>query len=316
MILSFKHFYKSFLRSYGQVMLQGNAITGLLFLLGIALNSPTMLLGSILAIISAFAVARLCRYYDVNAVRQGLYGFNAALVGLAVLYFLPLSFISLFVVIVGGAFSTAVMHFMISKMARIPAFTTPFILTTWLILQFINYAELTTVVSGVVGNVVDGVVSSAPDMGDDAGMNFAIVVGHFKASMRGVGQVMLQEYWLSGAFFLCALFVNCRKSAVWAFIGSAVGMLIAIGFSFPQEKIMMGLYGYNSCLVAIALVGRYPNKQWLIMFAIVFAVLLTRAFELANIPALTAPFVITTLLVIALVKIQTSYVNKSNAKPA
>ena len=89
MIFSFKHFYKSFLRSYGQVMLQGNAITGLLFLLGIALNSPTMLLGSILAIISAFAVAKLCRY-DVNIVQQGLYGFNAALVGVAVFYFLPI----------------------------------------------------------------------------------------------------------------------------------------------------------------------------------------------------------------------------------
>ena len=303
MTLPFKHFYKSFLRSYGQVMLQGNAITGLLFLLGIALNSPTMLLGSTLAIISACAVARLCRY-DVNAVRQGLYGFNAALVGVAVFHFLPVSFISLFVVIVGGTFSTAVMHFMMSRMTSIPAFTTPFILSTWLILLFINYAEL------------NSVVSSTLDMGDDVGMNAATVASYFQASMRGVGQVMLQEYWLSGVFFLCALFVNSRKSAAWAFIGSAAGMLIAIGFSFPQEKVMMGLYGFNSCLVAIALVGRYPNKQWLIFFAIVFAVLLTRGFELANIPALTAPFVITTLLVIALVKIQTSYVNKSNAKSA
>ena len=311
MIFPFEHFYKSFLRSYGQVMLQGNAITGLLFLFGIAVNSPTLLLGSILAIISAFAVARLCRY-DVNAVQQGLYGFNAALVGVAVLYFLPLSFISLFVVIVGGAFSTVLMHFMMSRMTNIPAFTTPFILSTWLILLFINYAEF----NSVVGSVVGSVVSSTLDMGDDVGMNTATVSGYFQASMRGVGQVMLQEYWLSGVFFICALFVNSRKSAVWAFIGSAAGMLIAIGFSFPQEKVMMGLYGFNSCLVAIALIGFYPSKQWVIMFAIVLAVLLTRGFELVSIPALTAPFVITTLLVIALVKIQTSYVNKSNAKPA
>ena len=307
MIFPFEHFYKSFLRSYGQVMLQGNAITGLLFLLGIALNSLTMLLGSILAIISAFAVAKLCRY-DVNAVQQGLYAFNAALVGVAVFYFLPVSLISLFFVIVGGAFSTALMHFMMTRMANIPAFTTPFILSTWLILLFINYAELNTVVGSVV--------SSTLDMGDDVGINTATVAGYFQASMRGVGQVMLQEYWLSGVFFLCALFVNSRKSAAWAFIGSTVGMLIAIGFSFPQDKVIMGLYGFNSCLVAIALAGRYPNKPWLTMLAIVLAVLLTRAFELINIPALTAPFVITTLLVITLVKIQTCYVKKLNTKPA
>lgn len=303
MTFPFEHFYKSFFRSYGQVMLQGNAITGLLFLLGIALSSPTMLLGSILAIISAFTMARLCQY-DVNAVQQGLYGFNAALVGIAVFYFLPISFISLFTVIVGGAFSTALMHFMMTRMSSTPAFTTPFILSTWLILLFINYTELSTVVSSsLVGN-------------DFEGVNIATVVHYFQASMRGVGQVMLQEYWLSGVIFIWALFVSSRRAAVWAFIGSTAGMLIAIVFNFPQEKIMMGLYGFNSCLVAIALVGCYPNKQWLIMIAIVLAVLLTRGFELVNIPALTAPFVITTLLVMALVKIQTSYVNKRNTKPA
>ncbi|WP_197411259.1 urea transporter [Colwellia sp. TT2012] len=304
MTLPFKQFYKSFLRSFGQVMLQGNAITGLLFLLGIGLSSPIMLLGSILATISGLAVAKLCRF-DLTTMENGLYGFNAVLVGVAVFYFLPVSFTSLLIVIFGGAFSTALTHFMLVRVTSVPAFTTPFILSTWGLLSFIDYAKLSTVPSTVFSSDLAGYRFS--------GMNSAALVDYFQASMRGISQVMLQDYWLTGVFFLCAIFIHCRTAAIAAFIGSAVGMLLATGFNFPHEKVMMGLYGFNSCLVAIALVGRYENKPWLIMLAILLTVVLTRAFEWLSIPVLTAPFVITTLLIIALVNIQTNYADKRNA---
>ncbi|KGJ90701.1 urea transporter [Colwellia psychrerythraea] len=301
MTFPFEHFYKSFLRSCGQVMLQGNAITGLLFLLGIALNSTTMLLGITLAIISALAVAKLWQF-DLTVVQDGLYGFNAALVGVAVFYFLPVSFFSTLMVIFGGAFSTVLMHFTLTRMARIPAFTTPFILSTWLILLFIEYTELTII------------VSHSLDEGYFGGNNTATVIDYFQASMRGIGQVMLQGYWLSGLFFFCALFIHARKVAAWALFGSFTSLLIATGLNFPQEKIIMGLYGFNSCLVAIALSDRYPAKPWLITLAVLVSVLLTRLFELLTLPALTAPFVITTLLCIGLVNLKNFYDAKRSAK--
>ncbi|ALO35857.1 hypothetical protein CMT41_14855 [Colwellia sp. MT41] len=309
MTLPFKQFYKSFLRSFGQVMLQGNAITGLLFLLGIGLSSPTMLLGSILATISGLAVAKLCRF-DLTTMENGLYGFNAVLVGVAVFYFLPVSLTSLLIVIFGGAFSTALTHFMLVRLTSVPAFTTPFILSTWGLLLFIDYAKLSTVPSTVSSTVLSSDLAGY----SFSGLNSATLVDYFQASMRGISQVMLQDYWLTGVFFLCAIFIHCRTAALWAFIGSTVGLLLATGFNFPHEKVMMGLYGFNSCLVAIALVGRYENKPWLIMLAILLAVVFTRAFEWLSIPALTAPFVISTLLIIALVNIHRSYADKRKAQ--
>ena len=291
MTFPFKLNYKSFLRSFGQVMLQGNAITGLLFLLGIAVNSPVMLLGTALATLSSLVVANLCQF-NLTARKSGLYSFNAALVGVAVFYFLSVSFSSLLVVIFGGAFSTLLTHFMLIRMTSIPAFTTPFIISTWLILLFIDYAQL------------NSAVSSSLNEGDFGGVNSITVIDYLQASMRGVSQVMLQDSWLTGVIFLCAILVHSRTAAIAAFIGSAVGMLIATGFNFPQEKVMMGFYGFNSCLVAIALVGKYPNKHYLIFFALLVSVLLTSVFELLAVPALTAPFVLSTWLSIWLVNLK------------
>jgi len=275
-------------------MLQENAITGLLFVLGIGLNSPTMLLGGILATVSALVIAKLCRY-NLTAVQSGLYGFNAALVGIAVFYFLPVSPISLTFAILGGALSALLMQFMITKLTCTPALTTPFILTTWLMLVLIDYAGLSTIVHSSFSDV-----------------NSVTLVDYFLAILRGVGQVMLQDYWFSGVIFLCALAFNSIQIAVWAVFGSAAGLLLAFVFSFSVEQSLMGIYGFNSCLVAVAVAGRYPKKYWLIMLATLISVLLTRAFELFSLPTLTAPFVLTTWLMISLVKIKHNSIETSS----
>ncbi|PKH85490.1 urea transporter [Colwellia sp. Bg11-28] len=284
-----ENFTKRFLSSLAQVMLQSNTVTGFLFLVGIGLNSPTMLLGCILAILSSLAVAKLFQY-DSNCVTKGFYGFNAALVGIAVFSLLPLSFISLVLVLLGGAFSALLMHVMITKIPSIPALTTPFILSTWTIVL-----------------IIDSVGLADPMSGSFTGSISPTLIDSLQGVLRGVGQVMLQDSWLSGAVFCCALLFSSYKTAVWAILGSLIGLLVATTFGFSQEKAMMGLYGFNGCLVAIALVDRYPNKYWLIILAILFSVLFTRVFEMIAIPAFTAPFVMTTWLMIGIVKLKADF---------
>jgi len=280
------NFCKHFLFNFSQVMLQKNALTGLLFLLGIGLNSPEMLLGSILAILSALVVVKLCKY-DLSAVQSGLYGFNAALVGIAVFYFLPINSTSLAFVVCSGAFSSLLMHFMMTRLASIPTLTTPFILTTWLMLVVIEYAGL---------SIVEPSYFHTPKQ--------LTTLDYFIATLRGIAQVMLQDSWLCGAILLCSLALNSIKTAAWALTGSAISMLMAVAFTFSQEMMLLGVYGFNSCLVAIALEARFSKKYWLIMLGILVSVLLTRAFEQVSLPALTAPFVITTWLMISFVKIK------------
>ncbi len=295
---SFEHFAKSILSSSAQVMLQANPITGLLFLIGIGINSITMLLGCLLAILSSLVTAKLFQY-DSEPINKGIYSFSAALVGISVFTLLPLSFIAFVLVIFGGVLSTLLMHFMITKIPSMPALTTPFILTTWIIVLIIYYAALVIPsLENQTGSVnLESIITPVT-------MSFIDSLG---GAFRGVGQVMLQDNWLSGAVFFCALLFSSYKAAAWAIVASLIGFVIAIWFGFSQERAMMGLYGFNACLVAITLTDRYPNKYCFTLFATLLSVLITRAFEEVTIPALTAPFVMTIWLIIGLDKLRSIF---------
>ena len=129
--------------SFSQVMLQKNVLTGFIFFLAVGFSSLIMLVGSTLATISALVVAKLCKY-QLTSVQSGLYGFNAVLVGIAVFHFLPFSTVSLLFVVSGGVISSLLMHLMLMRLKSIPALTTPFILTTWLILIIAEHLGVTS----------------------------------------------------------------------------------------------------------------------------------------------------------------------------
>ena len=85
---------KIFLRGVGQVMFQENALTGLLFLVGIAaaageedprfavLMAVGGLIGTVLGTLTAWLAG-----YDRDEVRDGIYGFNGTLVGIAMFFY-------------------------------------------------------------------------------------------------------------------------------------------------------------------------------------------------------------------------------------
>ena len=81
---------KIFVRGIGQVMFQDNALTGLLFLVGIAAagfeESPSfallMAVGGLVGTIVGTLTAKLLGY-DEKDIRDGIYGFNGTLVGIA-----------------------------------------------------------------------------------------------------------------------------------------------------------------------------------------------------------------------------------------
>jgi len=257
-----------------------------------------MLLGCLLSISSSVVTAKLFRY-DPESIKNGIYSFSAALVGISVFTLLPFTYIAFILVLFGGVLSTLLMHLMITKIPSMPALTTPFILSTWIIVLIIDYLTL-----------------AIPSIDDQTGhLNQEIIVTPITLSFvdalngafSGVGQVMLQDNWLSGAVFCCALLFSSSKAAVGAILASLIGFVIATWLGFSQDKAIMGLYGFNACLVAITLIDRFPNKYWFILFAILLSVLLTRAFEEVIIPALTAPFVMTVWFIIGLDKLRVTF---------
>lgn len=277
MKLTINQIPKAIFRSFSQIMLQKSSLTGLLFCLGIAINSLSMLLAALLAVVISIITATLYRY-NAALIKQGVYGFNAALVGMAVGCFLPLSLLSLILIVIGAWLATVVSHIMLIHNAKMPIFTAPFIISTWCILLVLELLGIEAVTEPF----------STYDIAD------------FYTVFRGLGQVMFQSYWLSGLIFFVALLVNSYKLAIWAVIGSGVGMLIARALGYSEGTLLIGGYGFNAALVAIALAQRYQTKHYLIFLGIVLSVLFSQLLTLLAIPALTAPFVMVSWTIVVI----------------
>lgn len=259
------------LRGFGQVMFQNSPITGLLFLAGIFVNSWVMGLGALLGALSGTLAAVLLKY-PKKEISDGLYGFNGVLVGIGLLFFFELNATVLALVVLGSVLSTIVMRFMLGK--KLPPFTFPFVIVTWILILAVSYA-------GLAGWVVQGT-------GNNSGLDIISAVS------MGAGQVMFQGNVLTGALFFIGILVNSRTAALYALLGSAMGVVIGVSFSLPLDMMNLGILGYNGVLCGIAFAGKKVSSFAYAMLSILLAALLLYGFQCAGFIALTAPFVFAT----------------------
>lgn len=124
-------------RGIGQVMFQNNALSGLLMLVGVLLNSWQM---ALLAI-AGNVVSTLAAYfsgYSREDIRNGLYGFNGTLVGIAIGVFMPITVASLLLLVAGSCLSTWIAR-LFGLQRLVSGFTAPFIISVWILLVTCNW---------------------------------------------------------------------------------------------------------------------------------------------------------------------------------
>jgi urea transporter len=268
---------KVFLRGIGQVMLQNNALTGLMFLAGIFYHSwlfgLTAILGAAVSLLTAIILK-----YDKKEIHDGLYGFNGALVGLALPFLFGENWQLFLSIVVGAVATTLIMKFMLKK--KLPAYTFPFVLTTWILFYLITAFNLSPII------LREQVLASQPDF--------------VSAGSMGFSQVMFQANIVTGIIFFLAILVNSRRVAVYALGGSLIGALVAFAFSLPLGMLNYGLFGYNGVLCGIAFADK-KRLSWL--FALISIILSVVLLNWMPYPALTAPFVFATWLTLGVKRI-------------
>ncbi|RPI83730.1 MAG: urea transporter, partial [Planctomycetaceae bacterium] len=80
---------RAILRGVGQVFFQDSEISGALFLIAIAISSPSMAIAALVGSAIGTGVAKALKF-DEAELNAGIYGFNATLVGIATLFFFQL----------------------------------------------------------------------------------------------------------------------------------------------------------------------------------------------------------------------------------
>lgn len=289
------------MRGAGQVMLQDNPLTGFLFMIGIswgafAAGNVAVVIGALVALFVSTMTALLLNA-EKTSLRQGMYGFNGILVGVAVPTLLVANTSMWVLLVLGAGFSTVVMLAVsrVMKTWGAPALTFPFVLTTW----FLALAAYT------FGHVEIGTMAAPAFPVQPTAGSIDLSAGFLIMSwLEGPAQVFLIGNVVTGAIFVLALLVNSVWAAVFALMGSIVGVIVALLLGASASDVGTGLFGFSAVLTAIALGCVFYKPSWRVtlfallgtVFTVVVQAALDAAVAPAGIPTFTAPFVFVTWL--------------------
>lgn len=267
-------------RGFGQVMFQNNALSGGLMWVAIACHSWLWAILALAGNLTGTLTAVLSGY-DKADIRDGLYGFNGTLVGIAIGVFWKTTPGALFLLVVGSALSTWIARCG-KYQQKVPAYTAPFILAVWLMLALCRWMYPSVLLPSVPGTAE----LSADWLG---------------AFCLNIGQVMfLGDNLSSGLLFLLAIVINSRVNAVYTLLGAVLPLLMFFFADQDYTAFNSGLWGYNAVLCAIALgTGLNRSAIWAVL-AIVLSVGLQAIGLRWGWVTLTAPFVLATWLVLGI----------------
>lgn len=288
------------LKGSGQVMFQCNGWTGLLFLAGIFWGAyqegqAVVAWGAVVGLIVSTLAGYVLRQPASDGA-AGLWGFNGILVGCAFPTFLgntPLMWLAL---IICSMLTTWVRTGFNHVMApwKTNSLTFPFVFTSWIFLfaarmlqgmppQYMSAPELTSSISTTLD------------------LSFGSLVIYW---LKGIAQVFLINSWVTGIFFLVALFVSSRWAALWAAIGSALSLAVVLLYQGAGSDIANGLYGFSPVLTGIALGCTFYKPNWRSAIWTLTGIIVTVFIQAGmnammlpfGMPTFTAPFCLATWL--------------------
>ncbi len=126
------------------------------------------------------------------------------------------------------------------------------------------------------------------------------------STLRGYSQVMFQNNALTGLLFMIAIFIGAFLEkmplvAVGCLLGTSVATLTAYISKLDRDSLRVGLFGYNGCLVGVAIPTFLQDNPyvWLtiVLGAIVSVIATISLMDFLKkwkVAALTAPFVLVT----------------------
>lgn len=293
------------LRGIGQVVFQNNPLSGLIILLALFFNSWIYGAVCLLGVAAATTTAILLRA-DRGLIRDGLFGFNGALVGLALVAFtsadfgrgaVPSPHMAAYIVF-AAAMTTIVFQALSALLAPhgVAALTGPFVLIGWLFLfGMLKFAALDA----------GPLAQPAPPEQYAAAIGYGLPTWYMGIG-NAIGQIFFQDNWISGYLIAAGIAVNSRIAAGMALIGAAGAALSAAAFGGAESAIRDGLFGYNAALVAMALGGVFLVLTWRSFLYALFGVVVSTwlwasvTIFLAPIgmPPLTSAFVLVTWLML------------------
>ncbi len=301
LVIQLKFWHDATLLSYAQILFTKHRLTGWIAL-GVTFLEPKIGLAGLCATLASNALALLFKF-NRDTVRTGHYGFNALLVGLALAYRYDLTG-SLFILILAGSLLTLLLTVSLTNVmnyyVHLPILTIPFVLVTHL--TYLAAPSATALALhhkflSAIGNVLPVQIPSL-----------------FEIFFRAVGAIFFMSTLEAGVCIFLSLLLVSRLLAIYAVLGYAVGLAVLLVLGVTPDVLNSGMFGVNLMLTAMALGGVFIiPSAWSYLLASTGAILCTLIGLAMNallapsqLLVLTAPFILTSLLVLYAMKFRES----------
>lgn len=246
-----QQFLDSTTRGLGQVIFLNSTTSGAVVFGGLLIGNPYLASMAALGTITATATAKTLNL-DQAALRDGLWGYNGALVGCAAAVFGPSSILACSSSTILGAAASPLVSATLKETLSIPQWTYAFnavALTSLLRTRpFLATEDVATASDDIVfldllasdDNTTAGAASiTAPSFGD-------LMVSPF----TGISQIFVVESAMSGFAIWYGIGMYSPGLAGHAFMGSAIGSIVGLFSGAEISELAMGLWGFNSALTS------------------------------------------------------------------
>ncbi|ARP39987.1 urea transporter [Vibrio syngnathi] len=281
--------FQGLLNGIGQVYFTPSAMTSLLLLLAISIESLPLAFLTLLGASCSYALARYSIKQSKN-LDNGMFALNGALIGLFIGNFFGATPLLALVTVLGALLTVPIAN-IVSRFKKYRGYTSAFILTSWLI--YIIQSSLGLSVFSPSNSVLIPIISFEAN----SWFNLPTVVIPL---LKGISQVSFIDNALSGLVILIAIALNNLKHATWVVLAVIISTAFSDLIGASDELVAQGLYGYNAILATLALV-LYPRIPWaLILLGMLLSCLITLGFHELSLLPITAPFILSTWIIIYL----------------
>jgi urea transporter len=272
--------WRQIMRGFSQCAFQANELTGLVFILAVAVYDLRFAAFYVIGVVVGTIVAKLLRGIG-DLLDLGLYGFNSGLVGLGIAtFFVPSG--ALWIVVPIMAAVVAAVAVLFSKVLPVPFLAAPFIVSLWIL-----YA---------IGPTIG--LDHAP---------FApftdTEVLWVSSALTAAGGALFSNFWLSGVIFLVGIAISNSRHALIAFAAVFIAHWIAFQGQVDPGPINAGLIGFNAILCAIAVYSLLGEDLRLTLLGAIGSTMLIRVFNEIGLLPLAAGFVLMFWIIVALDKL-------------
>lgn len=221
-------------RGFGQVIFLNSSKSGNVILLSLALADPSLAAFSALGAMTSTSTARSLGLDD-KAWKDGLWGYNGALVGCAASVFGGFAPYAIAGTLVGAVAAPAVSA-SLKNAAAMPQWTWSFNIVTLTALM-----QTLPLMGADSASMADGMAEKATPVWDA-----------MLSPLAGISQIFVIPSHLTGVGIVAAIGMYSPKLALHALGGSVTGCTVGIMLGAEVSDVALGLFGYNSALTSMA----------------------------------------------------------------